>query len=477
MAPVDFSPLFFPKNIAVIGVSNNPVGGLKYIIAHEISGYKGGLYSINPKYVDEGVGGRKVYASLLSEGVPEIDLCIIAIPAPFVPDAIRQCHQKGVKFAIIFSSGFAEAGNMELDQQLRVAIAEGSTRVVGPNCLGVLNSESRVTYFPKLEFFPGNISIVSQSGGTTARLMAYILSLGLGVRNVVSIGNSVDVTITDLLLYFKDDPKTEVIALYMESIQDGRAFLEALKEVTKTKKVVLWKGGQTEVGGLAAQSHTGGLAGSYNIWKAAMRQAGAIHGEYFEQVVDLIVSCSLNVPLPQSKKIGVVISGGGLCVEFTDTLIHNGLELPELTEETQQKLAKVFPDVNTAFRNPVDLGEYGYIPQYFQQALKAVTDDPNVGTILFVRESERFEMFREILGVEDFAGETYKAIKNVVYSTQKPLIMNSSPNWEELDFIALRHQFRDKMYKLHIPDIQLIPHIARVINELYQYGRYLENVK
>ncbi|MHA1734588.1 MAG: CoA-binding protein, partial [Promethearchaeota archaeon] len=326
MAAVNFRPLFYPNNIAVIGVSNNPVGGLKYIVAHELSGYEGGLYPINPKY--EEIGGRKVYPSLDAEGVPDIDLCVIAIPAKFVPDAVRQCHRKGVKFAIIFSSGFGEAGNEELDSELVRAIAEGPTRVVGPNCLGVLNTESNVTYFPGMEYHEGNISIVSQSGGTTARLMAFLTSLGMGMANVVSIGNSVDLTVTDFLEYFKDDPRTEVVVLYMESIRDGRRFLEVLKEVTREKRVIVWKGGQTEVGGIAAQSHTGGLAGSYEVWKAALRQGGAIHGEYFEQVVDLVIACALKVPLPKNKKVGVVISGGGLCVEFTDTLIKHGLEVP-----------------------------------------------------------------------------------------------------------------------------------------------------
>ncbi|GAB4311223.1 MAG: hypothetical protein Kow0069_11530 [Promethearchaeota archaeon] len=136
------------------------------------------------------MGGRRVYPSLLHPDVPEIDLCIIAVPARLVPDAVRQCHAKGVKFAVISSSGFAEAGDDELDEELKKAIAEGPTRVVGPNCLGVLNSESRVTYFPNLEFFPGPASIVAQSGGTTARLMTYLLSIGIGVRNVVSIDNA-----------------------------------------------------------------------------------------------------------------------------------------------------------------------------------------------------------------------------------------------------------------------------------------------
>ncbi|MHA1734104.1 MAG: hypothetical protein ACTSU5_19350, partial [Promethearchaeota archaeon] len=165
----------------------------------------------------------------------------------------------------------------------------------------------------------------------------------------------------------------------------------------------------------------------------------------------------------------------GLCVEFTDTLIKHGLEVPELAEETRRKLASVFPDVNTAFRNPVDMGEYGYVPQFFEKALRAVAEDPELGTCLFVRESGRFQMFKDIFKVDDFAGMTFKAIKRVVRSVEMPLIMNDSPNWDKIEMIEARQKFRDKLYTLNIPTITLIPHIARVISELYHYRKYLQN--
>lgn len=471
----DLTPLFYPRNIAVIGASHNPVGGLKYILAHETSGFAGDLYPINPKYED--IEGRKVYPSILANDLPDIDLAIVAIPARHVPAAIRECHQKGVKFAVVFSSGFSEAGNEAIAEDLRAAVAEGPTRVIGPNCLGVYNYESKVTFFPNVEYLPGNVSIVSQSGGTTARLTQYLISIGIGIAKVVSIGNSIDLSITDLLAYFKDDPHTETVVLYMESIPDGRRFLRVLREVTREKKVIVWKGGQTETGGKAAQSHTGGLAGTYTIWKAALKQHGAIVGEYFEEVIDLTAACSLDVPLPKSKKVGIVISGGGLCVEFTDTLIRHGLEVPALAPETQARIGQVLPDVNTAFRNPVDMGEYGYLPQYFGQVIDIVARDPNLGSLVFVRETDRFEAFKDILKVDDFAGLTYKVIKKAIRAAKIPFFMMASPNVEYIEYIETRYQFRDDLYKLHIPYIAQLPHLARVIVALYEYETYLAQFK
>ncbi|HMF31294.1 MAG TPA: CoA-binding protein [Candidatus Lokiarchaeia archaeon] len=473
-AGTDLTPLFYPQNIAVIGVSHNKVGGIKYIVAHEVSGFSGGLYPINPNYQE--IDGRRIYPSLEDPDVPDIDLAIIAVPAPNVPDVVRDCHRKGVKFAIIFSSGFEESGRDDLDRELRAAIAEGPTRIVGPNCLGVFNQESRVNFYYAMSFdLPGNISFVSQSGGTTARLLVALQSMGIGLQNAVSIGNSIDVSIGEMLLYFKDDPKTGLIVLYMENMEKekGPEFLAALQATTRVKPVIIWKGGQTDVGIKAAKSHTGGLAGSYRIWQAALRQYGVIVAENFEEMRDFAAAMSIHPPLPRGNRVGIVLSGGGIGVEFADAICKQGLEVPELTAETQAKLAEYIPDINSSFRNPVDLGEYGYVPTYYGQALKAIAEDANVDAILTVREPERSTWFENSLQLTDFDGQNLVVLKSAT-EVGKPIFMNLSPNSELPEDYAKRYNFRKRlMLEDGIPTIDYTPHAAKLLKQMAAYQRYL----
>lgn len=469
----DLKALFYPRNIAVIGVSHNKVSGIKYVKAHEVSGFPGGVYPINPKYPE--IDGRKIYPSLEADGVPDIDVAIIAVPAPNVPEVIRDCHKKGVKFGIIFSSGFSDSGRDDLEQELRKAIAEGPTRIVGPNCLGVYNQESRESFFYGRNYdLLGNISFVSQSGGTTARLLVSLQSIGIGCHNVVSAGNMTDVSMADFLRYFKAEAKTKVIVLYMENVGNGRDFLAALGETTLVKPVIIWKGGQSDVGAVAAKSHTGGLAGSYQIWSAALRQHGAILAENFEEMRDFAATLSVNQTLPHGDHVAIVLSGGGIGVEFTDAMRKFGLEVPELATETQKKLSEFIPTINTSFRNPVDLGEYGYVPQYYGRALRIITEDPNVDAVLTVREPERSAWFEESLNIKDFDGQNLLALK-VALEVGKPIFMNLSPNSDLPVDYALRYAFRKRLLQeIGIPTIDYTPHVGKLLLQLVAYSRYLQ---
>ncbi len=471
----DLKALFYPKNIAVIGVSHNAVSGIKYVKAHEVSGFPGGVYPINPKYPE--IDGRKIYPSLEAEGVPDIDVAIIAVPAPNVPAVIRDCHKKGVKFAIIFSSGFSDSGREDLDQDLRKAISEGPTRVVGPNCLGVFNQESRESFFYGRNYdLVGNISFVSQSGGTTARLLVFMQSIGIGCHNVVSAGNMVDVSMADFLRYFKAEAKTKVIVLYMENVVDGRDFLAALRETTRVKPVIIWKGGQSDVGAAAAKSHTGGLAGSYQTWSAALRQHGAIIAENFEEMRDFTVTLAVNQTLPNGNRVAIVLSGGGIGVEFTDAMRKLGLAVPELSPDTQKKLAEFIPVINSSFRNPIDLGEYGYVPQYYGRALRIVAEDPNVDAILTVREPERSAWFEETLKIKDFDGANLQALK-VALEVGKPIFMNLSPNSDLPEDYTLRYAFRKRLLQeIGVPTIDYTPHVGKLLLQLAAYKKFRDHV-
>ena len=474
---IDMDPIFCAKNIAVIGCSKNKVSGMKFIFAFELSGYfkKGGkAFPINPKY-DE-LYGYKVYPSIFDPEIPDIDLAIIAVPAKFVPDVVRECGKKGVKFAVIFSSGFAESGNYELQKELDKAVNEVNhiTRFIGPNCLGINAPHSGIHYYPGMTSVAGNVSYVSMSGGMTARLTTWLSSIGLGMRNVVSIGNSIDLSATDFINYFREDPETRIIALYLESIPDGRKFIEAIKKTTPIKPIILFKGGQSEVGGKAAKSHTGGLAGSIDIWKAMAKQYGVIITDHFEQFADFVTAFSVKYHLPPNRNVGIVLAGGGLGVEYADMCINQGLNVPEFTPETVKKLSEVFPSVNTSFQNPVDLGEYGYVPDFFKKALEIVAADPNISSLIMVKEAERFFVFEKVLGIENMEELTISSMSEVLENLKKPAFCSTSPNNLDMVSYEARLNFKVKMMKKNLAVIDYIPNVCQIIDRMVDYHKFLK---
>jgi len=312
------------------------------------------------------------------------------------------------------------------------------------------------------------------SGGNTGRLTTWLVTQGMGINNAVSIGNSIDLTATDFINYFREDPKTKVIALYLESVPNGRKFMKALKAATLKKPVVLWKGGQTEVGQKATVSHTGGLAGSYEIWKSMAYQTGSFLADYFEMFADFVTCLSLDYYLPNDENVAILVCGGGISVEYADMCIKAGLKVPELSKETQNKLAEVFPSVNVSFRNPLDLGEYGYVPHYFDKALRIVAKDPNISSILYVREAERFILFQDVIGIPNMDQLTIKLLIESSKIIKKPLFCSMSPNGQELEHYEPRFNFKVAMLKNNLAVVDLVPHACELIKQMVRYKRYLD---
>ncbi|MBN2156665.1 MAG: CoA-binding protein [Candidatus Lokiarchaeota archaeon] len=474
---VDLTPLFYPKNIAVIGVNKNRVGGIKFVFANQEFVEEGGnVYPINPKY--EELFGFRVYPSLFHEDIPNIDLAYIAVPAEAVPDVVRDCGKKRVRFGVIFTSGFGESGNYNLQAELEQAVEEVKlhTRIIGPNCLGINNPYSKIHFYPGMPTAKGNISYVSMSGGNTSRLAAWIISQGGGFHNIVSIGNSVDLSPTDFINHFRNDKKTKTIALYLESIIDGRKFIEEVRKTTPHKPIILLKVGQSQVGMQAVRSHTGGLAGSAEIWEALSKQFGIIYTDHFELFQDAVTAFSIDYVLPKNENVCVLVAGGGISVEISDICIKNGLKIPALSEDTKKSLSKIFPSINISFQNPVDLGEYGYIPEYFAQALEIVAKDPAIETVLFVREAERFKIFTETFGRDDMEQKTIESISNVLQKVRKPMICSTSPNLQYERAYKARYQFKINMLKQNLPVIDYIPNACKIIKQMVCYQRYLNKV-
>jgi acyl-CoA synthetase (NDP forming) len=477
-----FHSLFYPKTIAIVGASENPIGGIKYLQAMRLSGYLadgGQIYLINPKYKE--LQGLPVYPDLADPNIPQpLDMVIIAVSAPHVPGIIRSCHNRA-KYAIIYTSGFGESENRDLEIELRKAMEESNVKVIGPNGLGILNPLSKVVVYPKFPLCKGDeqhlISYIAQSGGTMSRFYIYLGSLGLGFHNVVSIGNAYGISPTELIQYFATDEKTTTIALYLESIVNGREFMQTAKKITPLKPILLWKGGQSDRGIKATFSHTGGLAGSYKVWQAMAHQSGIIMADHFELFADLGQVIHIRPICPENLNVAIIVAGGGIGVEFTDVFERNGLNIVDLSPETQAALAKQFPSINTNFKNPVDLGEYAYVPSLFSAAMKIIMKDPNIGSVVFVREPERFGIISAQLGIEDPQKETIDGLVKILKKFPKPVFCNPSTNSESTEAFAARNSFQIEMIKAGIPVINYIQNVPPIIKELYHYGRFLSRTK
>lgn len=378
--------IFRPKSVAVIGASNRD-GSVGSAIFKNIlfGGYRGTLYPVNP--TSPSIAGVHAYKSV-GEIPDEIDLAMIIVPAPAVPAVMEECGRKGVKSAVVVSAGFKEIGPAGLAHEQRVVELAKHYRIplVGPNCLGVINTDSDVLLnasFARCMPRHGNIAFVSQSGALCAGILDYARGRNIGFSKFISVGNKADITEIDLLRYLAADESTDVILMYLETLADGRAFIELAREITgemeKPKPILAIKSGRTSQGAAAARSHTGSLAGSDAVYDAIFAQAGILRVDTVEELFDFAVGFSRQ-PLPTGNRFAIVTNAGGPGIMATDAAIRHGLELAKLRPETLEALkAKLPPTAN--FSNPIDVIGDAQSDRY-QAALKAVLADPGVDGVV-----------------------------------------------------------------------------------------------
>ena len=349
--------LFKPKSIAVIGASGKP-GKIGYAILKNLIeyGYEGKIYAVNVKGGEIEISGRKfqVYKSILD--VPdEIDMAVIVVPAKFVPQVVEECGKKGVKVLPIISSGFGELGpeGKKVEEQLVETAHKYGMRILGPNIFGVVYTPTKInaTFGPR-DVLPGKLALISQSGALGIALMGWTILEKVGLSALVSIGNKSDIDDADLLEYFKDDENTGAILIYMEGVKDGRKFMEAAKEVSKKKPVIVIKAGRSERGAKAAASHTGSLAGADAIYTAAFKQSGVLRALTIGEAFDWARTLS-NLPEPQGENVVILTNGGGIGVMATDAAEEEGLKLYDNLEELKV-FANHMPPFGS-YKNPVDL--------------------------------------------------------------------------------------------------------------------------
>ena len=376
--------VFRPSSIAVVGASRDrtTIGGLAF--SHLIGGgYSGAVYPVNDSASH--VQSVSAYASL-SECPTVPEMVLVCVPAPVVGDVIREAGQLGVSAAVIISAGFAETGEegAQREAELMILARAYGMRIVGPNCMGVLNAATDVrmnatfsAVFPE----PGRVAFSSQSGALGLAILAAARRLGIGLSSFASVGNKADISGNDLLQYWENDPDTDVILLYLESFGNPRKFGRLARRIGRSKPIAAVKSGRTGAGTRAASSHTAALAAGDVAVEALFRQAGVIRTDTLEELFD-VTTVLANQPLPPGGRVAILTNGGGPGILAADACESNGLLVPELSETTRHRLREFLPGA-AATRNPVDMVASA-TPKAYGKALRILAEDASVDALLVI---------------------------------------------------------------------------------------------
>jgi len=373
--------IFRPQTVAVIGATERAGSVGRTLLWNLISTPFGGtVFPINPKR--SSVLGIKAYPSV--RDVPDqIDLAVVVTPAGTVPDIIAECTSAGVKGAIIISAGFREVGSAGLALEQEILAKAGRMRIIGPNCLGVMNPVLGLNAtFASTIARSGSVGFISQSGALCTSILDWSLQENIGFSAFISIGSMLDVSWGDLIYYLGDDPHTKSIVLYMESIGSARSFLSAAREVAITKPIIVLKAGRTSAAAQAATSHTGALSGSDEVLNAAFRRCGVLRVDNISDLFDMAEVLSKQPKLPKGKRLTIVTNAGGPGVIATDALIQGGGTLAELAPDTKAKLDQFLP-AHWSHANPVDILGDADCDRY-AKTLEAIADDPNSDATLVI---------------------------------------------------------------------------------------------
>ena len=448
--------IFHPRSVAVIGASEREGSVGRTLLWNLIrSPFGGTVFPVNPQR--HSILGIKSYTDIAS--VPElVDLVVIATPAPTVPQVIRECVAAGVKGAIIISAGFKEIGEKGaiLEQEVLAEARKGGMRIIGPNCLGLMNPLAGLNAtFAGTSARAGNVAFVSQSGALCTSILDWSLGENVGFSAFISIGSMLDVGWGDLIESLGDDPHTHSIVLYMESIGDAHAFLSAAREVAMDKPIIVLKVGHTEAAAKAAASHTGALTGSDEVLNAAFRRCGVLRVHTISDLFDM-AEILAKQPRPKGNRLSIVTNAGGPGAIATDSLISGGGELSELAPETIQKLNQFLP-AQWSHHNPIDiLGDAS--SDRYAQTLEVVADDPNSDAMLV------------ILTPQAMTNPTQTAEKLKVYSQLGKPILSS---WMGGAEIAAGTQI---LNQANIPTFPYPDTAVRLFNYMWRYSYNLRGI-
>jgi acetate---CoA ligase (ADP-forming) len=450
------SPFFSPHGIALVGASTDP-SKLGYGLARNLvqCNFQGVVHFVNPK--GGSLLGRPMYSSVVDLPDP-VDLAIILIPAQGVANVIKDCATRGIHAVIVASGGFRETGaqGAELESQLMEITRRTAIRMIGPNCIGLLDTHLPLdaTFLPPPGPPPGDVAFISHSGAICAAVIDWARGQGFGLSRLVSLGNQADVNETDVLVPVAEDHFTRVLTLYLEGVSDGARFVREARKVTQHKPVVALKVARFPAGQRAAASHTGALAGQENAFNAAFRRAGVIRADTTEELFDWARALAW-CPLPKGRAIAVLTSAGGPGVTAADALEMNGMSLALLSAETRQKLKELLPPA-ASLNNPVDMLASAS-PEQFAACLQVLLADPGVNGVMVVTPPPPMHT----------AGAVAKTMIPVIHNSDKPVTI--ALMGERLIQEAVEH-----LRAARVPEYRFPERAASALAVLAQRAEYLQ---
>ena len=464
--PPDLQKLFHPQSIAIVGASTGgfKLGGTSFMMKLLEGGYRGKLYPINPKAKE--IAGLQAYPDVLA--LPEVpDLAMVCVSAKFVPSVLEQCAEIGLRHIHILTSGFKETGLEEgrnLEEQIAAIANENNLLIIGPNCMGPYCPEAHLTAWGAIPGLSGSIGIISQSGGLTQRLTEYMYHLGIGVAWAVSAGNGTVLTPTDYLEAMAEDDSVDVIAMYLESVTDGRRFFKIVKKANLKKPIIIWKGGESAAGAATAASHTGAMSGERRLWEAFYRQTGvtAVHSMY--ECMDAIMALSM-LPAPDGKGVFIIGGGGGNSVSFSDTCVSEGLKVPPLSAATMESLRSSVPLAGSIAGNPLDMWLTFTDADYLASVLELAYKDPAISMIVVDRLIPRKAYHMPEMA--DPNPEVIAYIKSGDH--KKPVAFTIDADGGDIDLAEKGASLRGEFCSAGIPVFPSMKRAARALSHLYQY--------
>ncbi|MBD3213714.1 MAG: hypothetical protein GF311_13980 [Candidatus Lokiarchaeota archaeon] len=467
----EFERLFNPNAVGIIGVNEKPYGGGFFLNCLESIGFDRPIYLFNPRLKGKIISGHKVYGSILEvEENEQIDYAIIAVPAEKCPKILQEVGEKKVPYATIFSSGFSEVGKKDLEDQVLSIAKKYNLRIIGPNCLGVYNPKAKLSVSRWQTVDPGCFGLISQSGGLLINITnTAIHSYSTYISKAISIGNQIDLDVIDFLKYFKEDTQTKIIGLYLENLKvknprEGKEFIKLLKQISMSgKPIILWKVGYGESAKEAILSHTGGMAGSHKIWTDMARQTGIILVKNTLELVSLAMAFKyIDFNKIERDKLGIIAVGGGTSIELTEQMELNGLIIPTLSNHTKEQYQQFLPAVNTIFKNPLDLGGNGLMPDVFAKSLITLDDDPNISCVIFIKPYYLTKPFSD-------------AIIKAKSQMKKPLVCITPKIRDNLEDFRERIAFKKALYTAGIPIFESVDLASKALRKLCEYKEFLDH--
>jgi len=461
-----FAKIFSPESLALVGISRTygGLGGQFFLRNLRRADYPGRIYLINP--TARAINGLPAYPHI--SALPEVvDLAIICLPAHLVPGVLEECLGKGIANVHILTSGFKELGTPEglrLEREVQQIAARGRLNIIGPNCMGPYSPASRLMLWGQIPARTGSLSFLSQSGTLTQRITEHAYFTGLGISKAVSFGNAAVLDSSDYLEYLATDDQTRVIGLYLESVQDGRRFLDLARRLNPVKPLILWKGGETSSGAGAVASHTGTLSGEDKIWENGLRQIGVIRVRSLEEVYGTAMAF-LYLPPAKGKRLFILGGGGGNSVCYADICLRLGLQVPSLNGETREKLTALVPAVGSFARNPVDAWRAFHDPDFLREILEVVFEDPGLDMIIVDRLIPRLTY--ATLEEKDTLSLAIDYLQK--NRSRKPLVVVVDGSGEDPCLAAEAAKWRQRFCQAGVPAYSSLPLAARALAHLAAY--------